>query len=310
VLYIGLWYAGNREGLKKGLYLNRLSERKKTMKHQDGFFKAIRDRRIYYQCWMPEGESKAVLMMVHGLAEHSGRYMNVVNHFVPLGYAVYGIDHPGHGQSEGPRVYVERFEDFTDTLKIYFDMVRDWQSNKPIFLIGHSMGGLIAAVYLLDHQAELEGAVLSGPSVKVPDSISAITIFAGKMFSALIPRLGLIQLEAEGVSRDPAVVKAYVSDPLVYTGKITARLAAELLKTMQRVTAEATKITLPILIVQGKADRLVDPEGAQMLYDTVGSVDKAIKIYDDLYHEVFNEPEHVQVMGDVEAWLEVHLNSQ
>lgn len=277
------------------------------MKHQEGTFKGIRDASIYYQCWLPEGEPKAVLLVVHGLAEHSGRYVNVVNHFVPLGYAVYGVDHVGHGKSSGTRMYVERFEDFTDTLKIYFDMVRHWQPDKPIFLVGHSLGGLIGAAYLLDHQAELKGAVLSGPAVKVPDTISPTTIFVGKVFSALMPKLGLIGLEAEGVSRDPAVVQAYVSDPLVCHGKTTARLAAELLKAMRRVTAEATKITLPILILQGSADKLVDPKGAQMLYDTVSSADKTIKIYDGLYHEVYNEPEHDRVLGDVKAWLEAHL---
>lgn len=274
------------------------------MKHQEGHFKGIRDLRIYYQCWLPEMEPKAVLLIVHGLAEHSGRYMNVVNHFVPLGYTVYGIDHIGHGKSDGSRVYVRRFEDFTDTLKTFFDMISDWQPEKPIFLVGHSMGGLISAVYLLDHQDELSGAVLSGPSVKVPDNISSATILAGKLFSILMPKLGLLALEAEGVSRDPAVVQAYLNDPLVYTGKTTARLAAELLKAMKRVAVDASRITLPILIVQGGADRLVDPDGAQMLHDTVGSVDKTLKIYDGLYHEVFNEPEHLKVLGDVEAWLE------
>jgi acylglycerol lipase len=280
------------------------------MKHQEGYFKGVRDVSIYHQRWLPQGESKAVLLIAHGLAEHSGRYMNVVNHFVPLGYAVYGMDHIGHGKSAGTRVYVERFEDFTDTLRIYFDMVRSSEPDKPIFMIGHSMGGLICALYLLDHQVDFKCAVFSGPAVKVPDNISSITIFVGKIFSTLIPKLGLIQLEAEGVSRDPAVVQAYINDPLVYRGKTTARLAAELLKTMQRVTAEAGRITLPVLILQGGADRLVDPSGAQMLYDTVRSSDKTIKIYDRLFHEVFNEPERDQVLKDVATWIEGHLELQ
>ncbi|MBC8179460.1 MAG: lysophospholipase [Deltaproteobacteria bacterium] len=273
------------------------------MNHQEGDFKGIRDLKIYYQCWLPEKDPKAVLLIVHGLAEHSGRYMNLVNHFVPLGYAIYGVDHIGHGKSDGLRVYVERFEDFTDTLKDFSHMIRDWQPKKPIFLIGHSMGGLISSIFLLDHQDELSGAVLSGPSVKVPD-MSSVTILAGKLFSTLMPKLGLLALEADGVSRDPEVVKAYINDPLVYTGKITARLAAELLKAMKSAAAGASKITLPILIAQGSEDRLVDPDGAQMLHDTVGSVDKTLKIYDGLYHEIFNEPEHHKVLGDVEAWLE------
>jgi alpha-beta hydrolase superfamily lysophospholipase len=202
---------------------------------------------------------------------------------------------------------VERFEDFSETLKMYVDMVSQWQSEKPIFLVGHSMGGLISAVYLLKYQAGLTGAVLSSPAVKVSDNLSPGIVVVGKVLSMLLPGVGLIHLEGEGVSRDPAVVQAYINDPLVvYPGKVTARLGAELMKAMQRVTAEAGKITLPVLIVQGSADRLVDPAGAQMLYDTVSSTDKTINVYEGLYHEVFNEPEHKQVLGDVETWLEDH----
>ncbi|MDY6791897.1 MAG: alpha/beta hydrolase [Thermodesulfobacteriota bacterium] len=279
------------------------------MKHQDGKFKGVRDTNIYYQYWLPEGEPKAILIVVHGLAEHSGRYMNVVNHMVPSGYAVYTMDHIGHGKSDGKRAYVKRFRDYTKTLKSYFDMIREWQPEKPIFLIGHSMGGLISAAYLLEYQDELSGAVLSGPSIKVPDNISAVVIFVGKMLSTLTPKAGLIQLEAEGVSRDPAVVAAYVDDPLVYTGKATARLGAELLRTMQRLTEQATKIRLPMMIVQGGDDKLVDPSGARLLYDSISSRDKAIKIYDGFYHEVFNEPEHEHVLNAVKDWIDAHVDA-
>jgi alpha-beta hydrolase superfamily lysophospholipase len=235
--------------------------------------------------------------------------MNVVNRFVPLGYAVYGIDHVGHGKSDGARVYVERFEDYTDTLKTYFDMVRDWQPEKPIILVGHSMGGLIGSSYLLDHQAELSGAVISGPLLKTSDNVSPAMVFIGKVLSTLMPRFGLVDLEADGVCRDPAVVQAYVSDPLVHTGKTTARLGAELLKAMKRVLAEAAKITLPILILQGSADKIVDPDGARMLYAAVSSSDKTFHVYDGCYHEVFNEPERDQVLDDVEKWLEARLEA-
>ena len=133
------------------------------MRHEDGFFQGIRGARIYRQCWLPDGEPRAVLLIVHGLGEHSGRYANVVNHLVPRGYALYGLDHVGHGKSEGTREYVERFEDYTDTLDMYRGMVRQAQPDKPLFLYGHSLGGLISAFYLLDHQAGLAGAVLSAP---------------------------------------------------------------------------------------------------------------------------------------------------
>jgi len=169
------------------------------------------------------------------------------------------------------------------------------------------MGGLNSVAYLLEHQDELSGAVLSGPGIKVPDNISQAIIFVGKILSIITPKAGLIQLDAEGVSRDLAVVDAYVNDPLVYTGKITARLGAELLKAMQYVTDQAPKIRLPIMIVQGSDDKLVDPSGAQLLYDLVSSKDKTIKIYNGFYHEVFNEPEHEQVLNDVKTWIEAHL---
>lgn len=277
------------------------------MKRQEGVFTGVRDASLYYQGWLPEGEVRAVLLVVHGLAEHSGRYMNLVNRFVPLGYAVYGIDHIGHGRSEGRRLYVERFADYTEPLRAYSGMVQCWQPNKPVFLVGHSMGGLIGALHLIAHQAELAGAVLSGPAVKVPGNISPATIVLGRMLSALIPKVGLVLLEAEWVSRDPAVVAAYLADPLVCRGRMTARLGAEMLGAMERVGAEANRITLPVLILQGGDDRLVDPSGARMLYEKAVSSDKKLIVYEGFYHEVFNEPQHDRVLSDVEQWLERHF---
>lgn len=277
------------------------------MIHAEGRFQSPQGANIYYQHWQPQDAPKAVLLVVHGLAEHSGRYMNLVNYFVPRGYAVYGLDHIGHGKSDGRRVYIEHFSDFTGPLKTYFDMIQGWHPGKPVFLVGHSMGGLIGAVYLLEHQNELKGAVLSAPAVKVSDTISPVTITVGKILSAILPKAGLLALDAAAISKDKAVVSAYINDPLVYTGKVTARLAAEMLSAMQRVTAQAADIRLPILLLQGSADRLVDPSGAKMLQENASTPDKTLKVYDGLYHEVFNEPEREQVLQDVEAWLEAHL---
>jgi alpha-beta hydrolase superfamily lysophospholipase len=277
------------------------------MKHQEGVFMGVGGAELYYQGWLPEGEVRAVLVIVHGLAEHSGRYMNVVNRFVPLGYAVYGIDHIGHGRSEGRRLYVERFADYTEPLKTYVDMVRCWQPDKPIYLVGHSMGGLIGLLYLLDHQKGMAGAVLSGPAVKPPGDIPAAVIFVGRLLSVLLPGMGLVPpVDAGGVCSDPAVVKAYLADPLVYRGKLTARLGAELIAAMGRARAEANRITLPLLILQGDADRLVDPSGAQVLYEKVASSDKKLVVYKGFFHEVFNEPQHDLVLSDVERWVERH----
>jgi alpha-beta hydrolase superfamily lysophospholipase len=277
------------------------------MNHIEGNFKGVRNSNIYYQAWLPEGNVKAVLLIVHGLGEHCGRYMNVVNHFVPLGYAVYGLDHIGHGKSEGQREVVERFDDYTTTLTIYYNMVKGWQTTKPIFLLGHSMVGTIATYYLLDHQADFRGAVISAPGIKVSDSISPATITMGKILSVIAPKAGVLALDVNSISRDPEVVTAYVNDPLVFHGKTPARLAAEFVKTMQHITAEVDKITLPFIVIQSGQDKIVDPAGAQMLYDKAGSKDKTIKIYEGLYHEVFNEPERARVLKDVETWLAAHI---
>ena len=276
------------------------------MKHEEGFFQGVRGARIFHQSWLPDGEPKAALLIVHGLGEHSSRYTNVVNHLVPLGYALYGLDHVGHGKSEGAREFVERFEDYTGTLDIYRGMVAQAQPDKPLILYGHSLGGLITSTYLLDRQAGLAGAVLSAPLSRVPENVSAMTITLGRILSRLAPKAGVLPLDAAAVSRDPAVVQAYVNDPLVFHGKTPARLAAEMMRAMQRVTAEAAKITLPVLIFQGSADRL-DPGDAEFLYNTVSSADKTLKVYQGLFHESHNEPERATVLHDVEVWLAAHV---
>lgn len=277
------------------------------MEHREGFFEGPRGRKLYHQAWLPQGEARAVLLVVHGLAEHSGRYMNLVGRFVPRGYAVYGVDHVGHGRSEGQRLYVERFTDFTAPLKIFSDMIVQKHPARPIFLIGHSLGGLIGALHLLAHQDELAGAILSGPAIQAPGNVPPALVFIGRLLAALLPRTGLVPLAAEGISRDPAVLAAYLADPLVTKGKITARLGAEMLAAMARIRGEAGRVRLPLLIVQGGADVLVDPAGAKLLHDAAASADKRLIVYEGFYHEVFNEPEHDRVLADVEAWLEAHL---
>jgi alpha-beta hydrolase superfamily lysophospholipase len=277
------------------------------MKHIEGNFTGIRNLGIYYQAWLPDGDAKAVIFLVHGNGEHCGRYMNLVNRFVPQGYAVYGMDHIGHGKSEGAREMVNVFDDYHGPLNTFYNMVKDWQPGKPVFIFGHSQGGLIEVDYLLEHQADFRGAIVSAPAVKVPSSISAATIMMGKLLSAIAPSAGVVGLDITGLSHDQAVVDAYAKDPLVYHGKIPARLAAEMLKTMVKVTANFGKITLPLMVVQGSEDRLVDPAGASLLYEQAGSLHKTLKVYEGFYHEIHNEPGRESVFKDMEVWFTAHL---
>ena len=202
---------------------------------------------------------------------------------------------------------VRRFDDFTVTLNIFYKMVVEWQPGVPIFILGHSMGGAITSYYLLDHQEDFKGAILSAPAVKVGEWVSPLTIIMGKIMSRVAPKMGMIELDANGISRDPQVVEAYVNDPLVFHGKTPARLGVEILSAMMRITEEAGELRLPMIIVQGAADSLIEPSGAQMLYEKASSTDKTLKIYDGMYHEVFNEPNREIVLKDVEDWLESQL---
>jgi len=273
------------------------------MKHLEGQFRGLRNLNLYYQCWLPSNEFKAILLIVHGLAEHSGRYTNLVNYFVPRGYAVYGFDQRGHGKSDGLRGYVDKFSNFVNDLNTFLSIVHSRQHDARIFMVGHSIGGTIAAAYAIFHQDDFDGLILSGATLKVGAGMSAGLIIAARVLSLLLPKAGLYVIDATAVSRDKGVVSAYVSDPLVYRGKIRARLGIELIKAMETLQRQMPKIYLPILVLHGTADQLSDPEGSKILYARVSSRDKTLKLYEGFYHEIFNEPECEQVFADVEAWL-------
>ena len=277
------------------------------MKYKEGKFKGYKGLNLYYQCWLPDKSPKAVLLVVHGLAEHSGRYKNLVNYFVPKGYAVYALDYRGHGKSEGMRYYVDRFSASLTDLKTLFDKVRQEHRDAKIFLVGHSLGATIGTAYAIEHQDELDGLIFSGPSLVATTSVSPALLAIAGVISACLPKMGVTVLDASTISCDKAVVDAYVNDPLVFRGKIPARTGAELARMWKMLPEEIYKIKLPILIMQGTADRLANPASSKLLYERVGSKDKTLKLYEGFYHEIFNEPEHKKVMADVEAWLAKHL---
>jgi alpha-beta hydrolase superfamily lysophospholipase len=277
------------------------------MQHNEGKFTGRNNYNLYRQAWLPDGIPLAVLIVIHGIAEHSGRYSNLVNYFVPKGYAVYSFDLRGHGKSDGIRSHVERFSYYLDDLKTFCDKVRDENKTAKIFLVGHSMGSTIALDYAVEHQSELNGLIVSGTTLKAGNSVTKVSILMAKILSVVMPKMGVAALDANGISRDKAVVAAYINDPLVYTGKLRARWGAELLKTMNKLQSQISALSLPILILQGTADRISDPSGSKMLFDGVGSKDKTLKLYEGFYHEIFNDPERQQVFLDMENWLKLHV---
>lgn len=255
--------------------------------------------KLFLQSWMPETDPKGVILLAHGYAEHAGRYAYFAQKCVESGFAVYAIDHWGHGRSDGDRGYVPAFSVFLDGMAALLRHVKSLHPNLPRALVGHSMGGLIAGQHLLSHQSDYATAVLSGPVVAPAQPVPLATRLIGRALSVLIPKAGLLGLDPNGVSRDPEVVKDYLSDPLVYKGKISARLAAEMLDGMTNLTNLASTLTLPLMVVHGSLDSLAAPQGGQLLIELVSSTDKIFDLREGLYHEVFNEPERDAVIAAV-----------
>jgi alpha-beta hydrolase superfamily lysophospholipase len=278
------------------------------MKHSEDNFDGARGERIYCQCWQPDEPARAWVLLVHGAGEHSGRYEKLAERFTARGYAVAALDHPNHGRSGGRYGHVDRFDDFLSTLGIFHRRARADFPGLPVFLLGHSMGGLISSLYLLQHQADFRGCVLSGPAIKTDIEPGKLQMLLIRFLSAAAPTFGVLQLDAKGVSRDPAEVEKYVSDPLVNHGKMTARKVSELFRAMNHIQQHAGEIELPILLLHGEADSMASAQGSRYLFENVGSEDKTLKIYPGLYHEIFNEPERDQVITDALDWCDRQLD--
>lgn len=279
------------------------------MKHAEGHLtlpesSAGAGAKLFYQSWTPSAAPKAVMLLVHGYAEHSGRYADFAAFCNESSYAVYALDHWGHGQSDGDYGFVPRFSAFLDGIDALLAAVKQDHPDRPLVLVGHSMGGLISTLYLQRNQAPFCAAVLSGPAIKAAEEPSAFMLGLSRFLSRFLPKTGVLALDSQGVSRDPDVVQKYLDDPLVYNGKMSARLAAEMLQSMTDAQNGLSEITLPIMFLHGAEDTLAAPEGSTIGHAGVSSNDKAITIYPALYHEIFNEPERVAVMTDMTDWLQ------
>ena len=274
-----------------------------------GTFKSFDGLDLYEQWWRPAEEPKAVVAVVHGLAEHCGRHDEIAERLNAHGYAVGAFDLRGHGKSGGDLAYAHAFEDYLKDLEIFMSRVKNRFPERPVFMMGFSMGGTIVSLLLITRQTKLRGIVLSAPCVKISEDISPFLQKISSILGRLFPKLSTVKLDCTAISRDPEVVAQYDGDPLVYRKGTRARTGAELIKATKLLQAQMDKITLPLLILQGTADRLVAAEGSRMLYDGVKSWDKTLKVYDDFFHEVMREPGKDQVLKDVVTWLNAHVRA-
>lgn len=247
-----------------------------------------------------------VIALVHGFAEHSGRYDAVARRLVERGFRVHAFDQRGHGESEGPRNHADRFELLLDDIERFLALVRREEGPRPIVLLGHSMGGLEVIRLLADRRPGVAAAVASGPALAVGKGVSSLRMTLARALSAVTPRLPVpTGLPASGLSRDPEVVRAYEADPLIST-VASARLAAELLRAAGSAQACAAKLEIPLLIVHGEADPLCDVQGSREFARLAGARVE-LRTYPGLLHEVLFEPEGPQVLGDVVAWIEQRI---
>lgn len=257
------------------------------------------------QAWLPEREPGVVVVISHGLAEHSGRYAGLAERLVARGYGVYALDHRGHGRSGGPRANVERFSYLVSDLGTFIGRTQRQHPDATTFLVGHSMGGAIALATALRNPGHLKGLVLSAPALAAGETVSPLKALAVRFLSRFAPNTGALTLPAAAISRDPAVVRAYESDPLVFRGAIPARTLVELLDAMMELPDALPRLRVPVLVQHGTADRLVPIAATRPLYERLGNPKlRTLRVYEGLFHEAYNEPEREQVIADLEAWIE------
>ncbi len=261
---------------------------------------------IFYRHWRPP-EEQAVFIVAHGMGEHSGRYFNPVYYFTPRRMAFYALDHRGHGRSDGKRGHVNRFDEFINDLRKFILLAQNQEKGKKLFLLGHSLGGLISLAYALRYPDELSGVIVSSPALRVIIRVSAIKTTIGRLVSNLFPAFTMgNEIHPQLLSHDPEVARAYLDDPLVHN-QVSARLFTEVTKTMEETIQGAPQLKLPCLILQAGGDELVAPEGSREFYDRVELEDKQFKMYNGFYHELFNEVEKEKVFRDIEEWITPRL---
>ncbi|MGA9694262.1 MAG: lysophospholipase [Pseudonocardiaceae bacterium] len=288
-----------------------------STRHEQGHRNVAPGLSTYWQAWLPPDPARAVVIIVHGIHEHSSRYAHVGARLAAASFAVYAADHRGHGRTGGRRANIERMALIVDDLNSFVQFAAQRHPGLPVFMLGHSLGGLIALRYATQPRATelrateprviLDGLVVSGPAVEVMAGSALQRRLAG-VLSALVPNLGVAAINAEQkISRDPEVVRAYREDPLVYRGKVKARTGAEVLAAMEGLPARLPGLTMPLLLLHGTDDQICALTGSTMVHDTVSSPDKTLRRYQGLYHEVFNEPEREQILTDLLCWLDRQL---
>ena len=264
---------------------------------------------LFYRSWSAADQAQAVVLISHGLGEHSGRYEHVAAAFNAAGLHAYALDHLGHGQSPGKRAFVSRFSELTDGVAELRAHIAHEHPSMPVYLVGHSLGGLIAASTVLSAAQDYAGLLMTGPALGVPTPPPAWQVLLLRVFSAVAPGLKALELDANAICRDPAVVEDYVADPLVHHENIPARMVVSLFDEGARVMASAKDISMPVLLLHGAEDQLTSASASTEFVDMLASSDKQCTIYDGMYHELFNEPEQEEILKACCEWITARVTT-
>ncbi|MBO9518270.1 MAG: lysophospholipase [Porphyrobacter sp.] len=258
--------------------------------------------KIFTRHWRPAGEPKAALVICHGVNSHGGQYLRAGEEFAAAGYAVTALDLRGRGRSEGERFHVETVDDYVADVEVTVEYAKSLDPQLKCFLLGHSAGGVTSVSYALDHQEQIDGLICESFAFRVYAPDFALTLLKGA--SHVVPDLPALKLKMEDFSRDPAWVEQLLADPYTLDEKQPVETVAALVRAGDRFEKEFDKITLPVLIMHGTADKATRPDGSQEFFDHAGSADKQLILYQDYYHDLLNDLGRERVMADIIGWLD------
>lgn len=264
------------------------------------------DGRLFFRSLRSRQTARAIMVIVPGFNAHTGYYAWVADRFADSGFSVYACDLRGRGNSDGERFYVNSFDDYVTDVRSVVDIARSREPGLPLFLLGHSAGGVVSCLYALDYPNELAGLICESFAHELPAPDFALAVFKGLGY--LAPHAHILHLPNERFSRATDVLAAMNADPLIAHETQPTRTMAALVRADERLKDEFSKITLPVLILHGTADENTKPTGSQHFYERVGSADKTLKLYEGSYHDLLNDIDRDEVMRNILGWLEDRLS--
>jgi alpha-beta hydrolase superfamily lysophospholipase len=271
----------------------------------EGAFESVGDHTIFYRNWRPKTAPRAVLAICHGVNSHSGQYEWPGEQFARSGLSVYALDLRGRGRSDGDRFYVEDISEYVADLSGLIGVAKAREPDLPVFLLGHSAGGVVSCVYALDHQSEIAGLICESFAYQVPAPDFALAVIKG--VSHLAPHAMVLKLHMEDFTRDPEALQRLREDPYTLNEVQPTRTVAALVRADERLKREFPQITLPVFILHGTADKATKPQGSEFFHETAGSKDKTLKLYEGHYHDLLADIGRERVLADMQAWIDARI---